>query len=64
MVEIGMLTPPVGVNLFIMIAITRGKVSMSQLSIECLPYWAMLLVGTMLMAIFPQIALFLPQLLN
>ncbi len=64
MVEIGMLTPPVGVNLFIMIAITRGKVSMSQLSTECLPYWAMLLVGTVLMAMFPQIALFLPQLLN
>ena len=64
MVEIGMLTPPVGVNLFIMIAITRGKVSMSQLSTECLPYWAMLLVGTVLMAIFPQIALFLPQLFN
>lgn len=62
MVEIGMLTPPVGVNLFIMLAITRGKVSMSQLSIECLPYWMMLLVGTVLMTIFPQIALFLPRL--
>ena len=64
MVEIGMLTPPVGVNLFIMIAITRGRVSMSELSTECLPYWMMLLVGTVLMTMFPQIALFLPQLFN
>lgn len=64
MVEIGMLTPPVGVNLFIMLAITRGKVSMSELSTECLPYWMMLLVGTVLMTVFPQIALFLPQLFN
>ncbi len=61
MVEIGMLTPPVGVNLFIMLAITRGKVSLGQLSSECLPYWMMLLVGTALLAVFPKIALFLPQ---
>ena len=64
MVEIGMLTPPVGVNLFIMLAITRGKVSLAQLSAECLPYWLMLIVGTLLMAAFPQIALFLPRLLS
>jgi C4-dicarboxylate transporter, DctM subunit len=63
MVEIGMLTPPVGVNLFVMLAITRGKVTLGQLSTECLPYWVMLLVGTALMTAFPQIALFLPQLL-
>ena len=62
MVEIGMLTPPVGVNLFIMIALTRGKVSLGELSRECLPYWIMLLVGTVLMTAFPQIALFLPNL--
>lgn len=62
MVEIGMLTPPVGVNLFVMLAITRGKVSLGELSRECLPYWAMLLVGTALMTAFPQIALFLPRL--
>ena len=61
MVEIGMLTPPVGVNLFVMLAITKGRVSMGALSIECLPYWIMLLVGTLLMTAFPQIALFLPQ---
>ena len=62
MVEIGMLTPPVGVNLFIMLAITRGRVSLGEISRECLPYWVMLLVGTLLMTAFPQIALFLPQL--
>ena len=62
MVEIGMLTPPVGVNLFIMLALTKGRVSLGDLSRECLPYWMMLLVGTALMAVFPQIALFLPNL--
>ena len=63
MVEIGMLTPPVGVNLFIMIALTKGRVSLGELSKECLPYWIMLLVGTILMTMFPQIALFLPNLI-
>jgi len=64
MIEIGMLTPPVGVNLFVVLAITRGKVTLGPLSSECLPYWAMLLVGTILMTAFPQIALFLPGLFS
>ena len=62
MIEIGMLTPPVGVNLFVMLAIARDQVTMNQLGRECLPYWIMLLVGTALMTIFPDIALLLPRL--
>ncbi len=61
MIEIGMLTPPVGVNLFVMLAIARGKVSMGELGRECLPYWIMLLLGTALMTVFPAIALYLPN---
>ncbi len=60
MIEIGMLTPPVGVNLFIVMAITRQSISLGQLGRECLPYWLMLMAGTALLAVFPQIALFLP----
>jgi C4-dicarboxylate transporter DctM subunit len=63
MIEIGMLTPPVGVNLFVMLAIARGKVTMSELGWECLPYWIMLTVGTGIMTIFPDIALWLPNLM-
>ncbi len=62
MIEIGMLTPPIGVNLFVVLAVTRGRVSLGALSRECLPYWGMLLVGTFLMTVFPQIVLFLPRL--
>jgi len=61
MIEIGMLTPPVGVNLFVMLAIARGRITMADLGRECLPYWIMLLVGTILMTIFPSIALYLPN---
>lgn len=60
MIEIGMLTPPVGVNLFVVLAISKQRVTMGQLSTECLPYWLMLLVGTALMTFFPQLVLFLP----
>ena len=62
MIEIGMLTPPVGVNLFIMLAIARGRITMKDLGRECLPYWIMLLIGTALLTIFPMIALYLPNL--
>lgn len=62
MIEIGMLTPPVGVNLFIMLAIARGRINMKELGRECLPYWIMLLIGTALLTAFPIIALFLPNL--
>lgn len=64
MIEIGMLTPPIGVNLFVMMAITRQEISLNRLGAECLPYWLMLLVGTLLLTVFPQIALFLPGLLH
>jgi len=61
MVEIGMLAPPIGVNLFTMIALTKNRVSLGDLSRECLPYWFMLLIGTALMTAFPMIALCLPR---
>jgi tripartite ATP-independent transporter DctM subunit len=61
MIEIGMLTPPIGVNLFVMMAITRQEVSLGDLGWECLPYWIILLVGTGLITIFPDIALYLPN---
>ena len=62
MIEIGMLTPPIGVNLFVILAIARNKVSLNELSLECLPYWIMLLVGTLIMTLVPDVALLLPRL--
>jgi C4-dicarboxylate transporter DctM subunit len=62
MIEIGMLTPPIGVNLFVILAIARNKVSLNELSLECLPYWIMLLVGTLVMTLVPDVALLLPRL--
>jgi tripartite ATP-independent transporter DctM subunit len=63
MIEIGMLTPPVGVNLFVLVAITRGDVTLGEISWASLPYWIALLVGTFTLTIFPGLVLWLPNVL-
>ena len=59
-IEIGMLTPPVGANLFVLCGITKGEVSISQAALAALPFWFAMLGAVALLALFPQIALFLP----
>lgn len=63
MVEIGMITPPVGMNIFVLAAITHNDVAASDIAKAAIPYWLLLLVGTALLTAFPSIALFLPQLM-
>jgi len=62
MIEIGMITPPVGMNLFVLSAITRQEVSFGKIAAAAIPYWIMMVVGTLLLAAFPVIALWLPRL--
>jgi C4-dicarboxylate transporter, DctM subunit len=64
MVEIGLITPPVGMNLFVLAALSGGEVSVAKIAAASLPYWGMLLVGTLLITIFPSIVLWLPRLLG
>lgn len=61
MIEIGMLTPPIGVNIFVVMSISGKEVSLGALSMECLPYWLILFAATLLLAAFPGIVLFLPD---
>jgi tripartite ATP-independent transporter DctM subunit len=63
LIEIGMLTPPVGINLFVLVAMTERRVTLGGASLAALPYWLLLLVGVVILTFFPQIALFLPNLL-
>lgn len=64
LIEIGMLTPPIGINLFVIVAMTEGRVSIGAAARATLPFWFALLVGVPLLTLFPQIALFLPSLMN
>lgn len=57
--EIGMLTPPVGLNLFVTAGIT-GK-SMGWVIQSCVPWLLLLLFFLILITYVPQISLFLPE---
>lgn len=61
LIEIGMLTPPVGMNLFVLTGITNNEVSLVDAARAAIPYWLLLLFGVALLTIFPQLALFLPN---
>ena len=60
-IEIGLLTPPLGINLFVVMAISRNEVSLGEAALACLPYWLLMLAALILITVAPQIALFLPQ---
>ncbi|MBM9602794.1 TRAP transporter large permease [Desulfopila inferna] len=60
--EIGMLTPPVGLNLFVTSGIT-GE-SMGWVIKAALPWLCVLLVFLMCITYIPQISLFLPELID
>nr|WP_246602358.1 TRAP transporter large permease [Falsiroseomonas tokyonensis] len=61
MIEVGMLTPPVGMNLFVLVGITGGEVKLGEAALAALPYWIALLVGVALLCLFPGIATWLPS---
>lgn len=58
--EMGLISPPVGVNVFVVKGIAED-VPMSQIFIGILPFWFAMLVCLVLLVMFPQIALFLPN---
>jgi C4-dicarboxylate transporter DctM subunit len=62
MIEIGMLTPPVGMNLFVLVAITNGEVDLPQAARAALPFWVLMLAGVGILTLVPDIALALPNL--
>lgn len=63
LIEIGQVTPPVGLNLSVLVSVTKEKVSLGEAAIATIPYWLILLAGIALLAMMPQIALFLPSVL-
>jgi C4-dicarboxylate transporter DctM subunit len=62
MVELGLITPPVGLNLFVIHGIARNR-PLSEIAIGSVPYCIILLFGVVLLYFFPKIALFLPSLM-
>lgn len=62
-IEIGMITPPVGMNLFILEAIVPG-LSFSEIVAGSIPYIVVLFAGLALLMIFPSIVLWLPSMMG
>lgn len=58
--EMGCITPPLGINLFVTKAIAR-QVPMREIMSGSMPFLAMLGLGTLIITIFPEIVLFLPN---
>jgi C4-dicarboxylate transporter, DctM subunit len=59
--EIGMVTPPVGLNLFVTSGVTG--MNLVQVTRAALPWLAVLLVFLVMVTYIPQISLFLPDLM-
>jgi TRAP-type C4-dicarboxylate transport system permease large subunit len=62
MCELGLITPPVGMNLFAIKAISRAPIR--DIIMGVTPYVALLILGLALVMYFPQIALWLPGTMN
>ncbi|MCV6594905.1 MAG: TRAP transporter large permease subunit, partial [Silicimonas sp.] len=62
-IEIGQVTPPVGLNLSVLTALTNNEVSLGRVAAATVPYWLIHLVAIVLLTLFPALALFLPDLL-
>ncbi|MBM7649695.1 C4-dicarboxylate transporter DctM subunit [Bacillus ectoiniformans] len=58
--EIGLLTPPVGLNLFVASGIS--KLSIERISIAVIPFILSMLLALLVIILFPQVSTFLPNL--
>lgn len=63
MIEIGQVTPPVGLNLSVLVSVTKNEVSLGSAALATIPYWLILLMSVALLTAMPQLALYLPGLL-
>ncbi len=61
--QIGVITPPVGVNVYVVHGVARD-VPMYAIFRGAFPFLVALVIGTLLLIPFPQIALFLPGLIK
>jgi len=58
--EMGLLTPPVGMNLYVLQGVTQGEVSLGEVAKGGIPYFLMLGVSLACITIFPQLCTWLP----
>jgi C4-dicarboxylate transporter DctM subunit len=62
MIELAQITPPVGFNLFVISGLNND--SLFKIAKAALPFFWLMLLATVLITVFPQIALFLPGIMK
>lgn len=58
--EMGLISPPVGVNIFIVKSVA-DDIPLGTIFLGAIPFWFVMLLVLILLVFFPQIALFLPN---
>ncbi|MCI5111940.1 MAG: TRAP transporter large permease [Marivita sp.] len=58
--EMGLISPPVGLNVFIVKSVAPG-VSLGRIFVGVVPFWVMMLLTLAILVAFPQISLVLPN---
>jgi tripartite ATP-independent transporter DctM subunit len=64
--EMGVITPPVGINVYVVYGVAQtvvGDIALESIFKGILPFLLAVIVGLIIMMIFPQIILFLPNLM-
>ena len=61
--EMGLISPPVGLNVFIVKSVAP-QVPLGNIFLGVIPFWLMMLVCVLIILMFPQIALWLPELVR
>jgi len=62
-VEIGMITPPVGMNLFILKSVVPKEITSRDITLGALPFILALLSGLLIIVAFPPLATWLPTMM-
>ncbi len=60
--ELGMITPPVGLNLFVVSGIAKEKLGVAVRGV--IPFIVLMILYLVIIILFPQLSLWLPSLTN
>lgn len=61
LIEVGLLTPPVGINLFVMMSIAKNRLSLGDTAMAALPYVLLMLLLLAVITVIPGVVLWLPH---
>jgi C4-dicarboxylate transporter DctM subunit len=61
--QIGVITPPIGMNVFAISGVAKD-VPLGTIFKGIMPFWIAMMVAIAILIAFPQLALFLPNLLK